>query len=232
MQQARGTTEAPLAAPLLVGARAGLLGCLVTLFAAAAHVTAHGLLPPWPLLVLVVTAAAAVCAPLAQRELSTRVLLVLCCAGQAALHAAFTLLAGHADGPASAAVASCAGGTDATASFLQGPGGEPVRACASSLDAVTGLISPTELPMAAAHLAAAAVLALLLARGEHALWSLLALLAALAAPVRRAARLLVLVRPQIAVAGSSFAAPFVAAVGRPGDVFRTVAPRRGPPTRS
>lgn len=231
MQPTHGTTGSPLAAPLLVCVRAGALGCLVTAFAAVAHVSAHGLLPPWPVVLLVLSAAAAVCAPLSQREISTRMLLVLTCVGQAALHAAFTLFAGHA-GPATHAVASCAEGGGATAGFLTGPGGGPVRACASSLDAVTSLISPAELPMAVAHLLAAAALALLLARGEHALWSLLALLAALAAPVRRAARLLGLVLPSPTAAAFPLSIALVPAATTPAEAFASVAPRRGPPARS
>ncbi len=86
--------------------------------------------------------------------------------------------------------------------------------------------------MTGAHLVAAASLALLLARGERGLWSLLALLAALAAPVRRAVRLLALVPAPSGSAGPLTVAPVAGCGAGPRDLVRAVAPRRGPPARS
>ena len=180
------------AAPTLVGVRAGLLGGAVTAFAAIAHLSAGGLLPPWPLALLIATGAMIGIAPLAQQEMSTRRVLLVMCGGQLVLHAAFTLVAGH-----------------------------------QHADSI-----PAELAMTGAHLVAAASLALLLARGERGLWSLLALLSALAAPVRRAVRLLALVPSPAGSAGPLTVAPVAGCGAGPRDLVRAVAPRRGPPARS
>ncbi len=180
------------AAPALVAARAGVLGAVTTLLAAVAHVTAGGLLPPWPMLLLITTGAMAGVAPLTQQEMSARRLVLLVCGGQLALHAAFTLVAGHQH-------------TDTL---------------------------PAELAMTVAHLLAAASVALLLARGERGLWSLLTLLSALAAPVQRAARLLTLVAPSPGTTGPLPVAPVPALAGGTGRRVHPAAPRRGPPARS
>ena len=86
--------------------------------------------------------------------------------------------------------------------------------------------------MTAAHLLAAASLALVLARGERGLWSVLALLAALAAPVHRAVRLLSLVPAPAAATGPLPVAPVTCCGAGPRDLVRAVAPRRGPPAHS
>ena len=219
--------------PLLVGMRAALLGAAVALTAAMADLVTRSVAPSGPVVFLLAVLAAGVAAPLLQREIATRTLVVVMCGGQAVAQMVIVLLSGRiAAGPASAAVTACADSGGTGTGWLAGSGGSPVRACASSLDAFTTVLSPAQLPFVTAHLVAAAGVALVLARGERSLWSLVdlwALLALLSVPVRRAVRLLALVptRPRVHGGGARFcAAPVAVAVSA--RVLGT-APRRGPP---
>ncbi|GAA4695822.1 hypothetical protein [Nocardioides nanhaiensis] len=200
-------------APLRAGAAVRLLRALVLTavvagFGAGTHVAAGGLLPA-PAVLLVLAAgltllhAAALAGPA-----STRRLVLLVAGGQAAVHVVLTALAGHrgqgTGGPltASEGMAAAALPTSTLADAgarrgslrdlyevtTPGAGGDATTSATPAwLDDVVGhvvadLTGPHAL-MAIAHLVAAAGVALWLAAGERALWSLVCLLGTTAVAV-------------------------------------------------
>lgn len=192
-------------------ARTVAVTAVVVGLAVAAHVAGGGR-PPRPLaLVGLAFATAYVCAWVARRRLSLPLLAGLLAAGQWALHHAFDLV-GAACAPVTAPMH--AGHAVAAGSC------EPVAAAAGVV-AGRHAAAPSW-AMLAAHVAATAVSALVLASGDRALWALCGLLAALLPALPRAAA---------PVAVPVRRAPDVAAVPRPRRaVLLRVSPRRGPPT--
>ncbi len=187
----------------LLWLRAALLATVALGAGTLAHLGADGLLPgPSALLVLLVCCTAAA-APLLRTQASTVRVVLLLVLGQAVVHGALTALAGHRDDlvlPATAA--------------LPMP-----RWMLHLTEDVTG----PHAAMALAHAAAAAVVGLWLARGEHAVWTL----------VRLAGR-------SLALPGGPAALPVVAGPSRAVPTDHTLLPlpsrtlgrtlrRRGPP---
>lgn len=141
--------------------RALVLGLAVLLLGAVAHVAGGGLLPPVPVLAGLVAACGLTSWVLLDRQVGTRTVVVLAVAGQALVHNALTVTAGHA------------GDHGGTADGVPGL----LLAIAHDLAHHT-LGDPA---MLLGHLGAAVLAGLWLAAGERALWRLLVLLGRLAA---------------------------------------------------
>jgi hypothetical protein len=140
--------------------------------AAAAHTAAGGHLPPVQVLFLLTALCMAPVTMLSNRRFGLPAILGILTAAQAALHAAFAAFSG----PAS----SCSGSSVAAYGHHQAaavPGCAAIPAAELTANALAGLPGPA---MAGAHVLAVAFTALLLARGEAALWQLMAWLAPLA----------------------------------------------------
>lgn len=135
--------------PWLLWSRALILGLLASALGTVGHVSADGALPGAATLTTLVVVMVALSAPLLLRPASGLRLMVLLAGGQALVHLALTSAAGHSGHP------------------VTGPGHDPFDQVMSH---VVG-----HAPMMAAHLAVAALLGLWLARGERALWTLIAL---------------------------------------------------------
>lgn len=191
-------TEPGQAAGLLLWSRAALLAVVAVSVGTLAHVSADGLLPgPLPLLLLT-AAATAFAGGFLRRPAHGLRLAALLASGQAAVHAALSLMAGHADVGSTAVDAAAhsahgshaVSGTHAHGSAPTEPFSLPDRAAAAADVAVALLLDQAQHlvedggAMVLAHLAAAALLGLWLGVGERALWTLLALAAA---PVHAAA---------------------------------------------
>ncbi|WP_026556792.1 hypothetical protein [Arthrobacter sp. 35W] len=196
--------------------RSASLGAAILALAAAAHVAAGGVLPA-PLILAAIAALTALGTTAATRfKLSLPAMVGLLGASQFALHQAFdTLSAGlhqSVDMPSlhdhslSAAAQTAAALKDATAAGL----GEPVAAMA---------VHDGSWAMLAAHAAATLATAIVLARGEDALWALAGWLRPLVRPAVVTAVFPQL--PAVPVSGTS-AAP------RPWRYLRSHS-RRGPP---
>ncbi|WP_244928858.1 hypothetical protein [Nocardioides sp. W7] len=173
--------------PAVHWARAVLLASVAVFLGAAGHVTADGLLPgPGALLVLYVVAVVGAAAFLARPATPLR-LVTLLVGGQTLVHVVLSAAAGHAGetaGPVAAPVrtggitlptvdgrrvGSLQDAWDAGSTHAAGPA-LPVG---HLVDHLTG-----NAPMMLAHLFVAAAVGLWLAVGERALWTLLALAAA------------------------------------------------------
>jgi hypothetical protein len=128
------------------------------LLAVAAHVGAGGLVPElWtlPLMLLLCTVSTAMWL---DREASRLRIAALLIAGQTTIHVAMTALAGHGE-PLGAGPTGVAG------------------ALRDALGHLAADLTPSHAPMALAHLGAAALAGLWLARGERLLWNALRLAA-------------------------------------------------------
>ncbi|MDF2050067.1 hypothetical protein [Arthrobacter sp. Cr_A7] len=203
------------AQPPLRFLRSGVIAGSGIGLAAAAHTAAGGHLPPVPVLLLLAVLCMAPVMLLSRRRFRLPIMALILGGSQAALHSAFTALSGpsvHCAGPGVAAhghhrditIPSCAG-TPGSAAELTG-------------HALAALPAPA---MLAAHLLAIAATAVVLARGEAALWQLKAWLAPLAAilhPVRLPAAYRVCALPKKAVMKRHTAV--------------RIPPRRGPPAAS
>lgn len=141
--------------------RAVVLGLAALLLGAVAHVTGGGLLPPVPVLAGLVAACGLTAWVFVDRQVGTRTVVLLAVAGQALVHNALTVTAGHAGDH---------GG---------GSHGVPALLVAIGHDLVHHTLG--EPVMLVAHLAAATVAGLWLAAGERALGQLLVLLGRLVA---------------------------------------------------
>lgn len=197
--------------------RSGVITACGLGLAAAAHIAGGGNLPPVQVMLLLAVLSLCPVTLLARRRLRLPAMAGILGAGQAALHAAFTALSGpsaHCTGAAvsahghhtAAAVPDCAAAVGNTAVG---------HAASATAEAVAGLPAPV---MLMAHLLAIAVTAVLLARGEAALWQVRAWLAPLAAVVHP-----VVLPPAVRAAAlrSEAVTPRFTAVRIP--------PRRGPP---
>ncbi len=178
----------------LLWCRAALVAAVACFVGAAGHVMADGLLPGPPVILALVAATTVLAAAGLARPASALRLTVLIEGGQALVHLVLSGFAGHhgQSHPPAAAVDRA----DLAVPVVDG------RRVGSLLDAYqagqgAGGVTPgssgalgelvAHAPMLAAHLAAAAVVALWLAHGERCLWTVLALAAG--------ALLLVLSRP-------------------------------------
>lgn len=149
------------ACQLVRALRALVLGLSVLLLGAVAHVTGGGLLPSGPVLAALVVACGATAWTFLDREVGPRVLVALAVGGQAVVHHALTVTAGHAGdhgAPSDGVMALLAGIAHDLAHHTLG---DPL--------------------MLLAHLGSAVVVGLWLARGERALGRLLTLLGSLLA---------------------------------------------------
>lgn len=227
---------------VLVWPRAAVVGLLAGGLGTVGHVSADGLLPGPAVVVGVLAVSVALSAAALQEQASTRRLAVLLVLGQAWVHLALSAAAGHRADP-SGGPAGHGGPLLPVEHVVGSPGlGErDGRRVGSLMDAYhAGLPAPAEptgaagggllthavehAPMMAAHLLVAVLVALWLAGGERALWTLLALSAGV---------LLALLRPLVPIAvtagGPPAAAPDLRRPGgsRPGAA--TPLSRRGPP---
>jgi hypothetical protein len=197
------TTVHSPSGPTLRWPRALALGAVATTTGVAAHGYADGLLPSAGVQVVIFGLCTVGVAALLGGPASTLRVVLLTVGGQTFIHAALTVTAGHrGDGVLTTP------SRHLEPTLVSGPGRrtgslldqyDAARAAAGGTTD-TELVLPTGLrhlvadltgahaPMMALHLAAAALVGLWLAVGEHALWALVALAAGAVLP--RAARLL------------------------------------------
>jgi len=215
--------------PVVIWGRAALLAAVTMFLGVAAHVTADGLLPSVAWLVVLAAFAVVPCAALLARPASTLRIVLTLAGGQALVHLALTVTAGHTTHAASghvhagAATSHSAGAGSALQTLQAGQGG-----------AVSGGLSAGQLaghlvdhaPMMVVHLLAAALVGLWLAVGERALWTLVSLTAALVlGPLRHLAALTPLGRPLVEHAVATPREPR----SSPTELLARSVVRRGPP---
>jgi hypothetical protein len=175
--------------PIVLWARAALVGSIALFLGVAGHVTADGLLPGPLFLAALLVCSVALSGPMLRRPASARRLVAMLVGGQTLIHLVLSATAGHAGdsaGPAS---------SPATRHGSDGLGTLPVvdgHRVGSLQDAYEGMtaqpsMAPTlpvghliddmsaHAPMMVAHLTAAALVGLWLAHGERCLWTILAL---------------------------------------------------------
>lgn len=146
---------------VLRGTRALVLSAVALLLAVVAHTTAGGQ-SPGPVTVVVMLGGGILASGAGfGREATTSRVVALLVAGQAGMHLVMTAVSGHGEAP------------EPPPSSLSGFLAHAAGHLAEDL-------TPAEAPMALAHLVAAALVGLWLARGERVLWSLLRLLAGVA----------------------------------------------------
>jgi hypothetical protein len=174
--------------PLLVWGRGLVLTAATFLVGALGHVTAGGLLPGIPALVLLLGTGTTLAAVFLSRPASTRLLVGLVVIGQTLVHGALSLTAGHGDGHGGGHSAASYQPAPLPGSLPTGAGGR-VGSLQDHYEATvaapvaTGLTVPDpaslldHAPMFLAHAAAGVLVGLWLAVGERAVWSLLALAA-------------------------------------------------------
>ena len=155
--------------------RASLISTATLVLAAVAHTAAGGHLPATPVLVLLAVLSLAPVMLLSRYRLGLAAMAGILATSQTVLHTAFTTLAGTPD--------HCTGSGIAAHGHHQT---FAIPHCATDGVAVTGhdMAGWPAAAMLAAHILAAAATALLLARGEAALWNLLAWLEPLARILR------------------------------------------------
>ncbi len=169
--------------PVLVWSRAFALAAVTMLTGVVGHLSADGLLPGLPVLTGLSLVVLVLCAALLDRPASRRRIVALLVLGQAGVHLAFSVTAGHVGDRVAPTPKLTAGG-------LPSVDGHRVGSLMDAYDATTGAtpgVVPAlpigdlvadlsaHAPMMAAHLAAAALVGLWLAAGERALWALVAL---------------------------------------------------------
>lgn len=214
--------------PVLLWARASLLAFVAVFLGVAGHVTADGLLPGPGWLVVMLLVGAVLSVPLLARPASGLRLVVLLVGGQTLVHLFLTVTAGHAGDQRMPR-------THLVPQPLPTVDGRRVGSLQDQYDAMVGSSSlqpslpvghligdlSAHAPMMAVHLVAAALVGLWLAVGERALFTLIALAAAVLLR-------LVTVLPVLPVRGlvSLPAAP--AGLTAPVRLARSVV-RRGPP---
>ncbi|WP_157551008.1 hypothetical protein [Nocardioides jensenii] len=184
------------AGPLLRRMRATVLALVVMSTGVVAHVAADGLLPSVPTLVALYLGCALGLSWFLSRPATTRRIVALTVGGQTVVHALLTMTAGHAGDAASAATTAPV--APVRPDTLVGAGSPMEQYAASRPQVQSDFALPHALghlvsdltgahaPMMLLHLAAAAVVGLWLAVGEHALWTLLALAVAVVVPSLRA----------------------------------------------
>jgi hypothetical protein len=168
--------------PAVVWARAALLAAVTMFLGVAGHVTADGRLPSLAWILVLAVLAVVPCAALLARPASTLRLVLTLGGGQALVHLALTVTAGHTTDAGSGHVH--AGATT--------PHVETAGSALETLQSAQGLttsggLAPGVLlghlvdhaPMMVVHLLAAALVGLWLGVGERALWTVAALTASL-----------------------------------------------------
>ncbi|MEZ5098074.1 MAG: hypothetical protein R2731_19535 [Nocardioides sp.] len=231
----------------LLAVRAALLGAVVLAIGVVSHTSADGLLPGPPALLGVLAATTALAATVVRAPSSTPRIVTLVVGGQALVHVALTALAGHRGDPAAplrvptpdwrTTLAETGGsGSFRDRMAAADPGALDGGAGAAGLDLGwvghlvehAGTVGPA---MLLAHTAAAVTVALWLAAGESALWTLVALMAAVVhAVVLRLAGGHVLKTLRRGFVPRVGAHPGVRrSTGRPRSRFHLVPCRRGPP---
>lgn len=234
----------------LVWSRATLLSAFALLTGAAAHVQAGGLLPGPVVLVLLVASGACCAAPLLCRPGSVLRIVFMLIVGQAAVHMALAVAAGHR-GERSSPLGDGATGAPASPSPPVATGGGrsgsyyDVAYAPHVGQHADGVSIPSPFAhafndvmahpgMAVMHVLAAALCGWWLAMGERALWRLLELAArAWSDLVTRALRRWILAaRALIEAASSVELAPYVAVIEGPrpqSHLCSRRVSRRGPP---
>ncbi|WP_157559834.1 hypothetical protein [Nocardioides sp. Soil777] len=172
--------------PLLLWGRAAVLTASTFLVGALGHVTAGGMLPGVPALVLLLATGTTLAAAFLSRPASTRLLVGLVVGGQTLVHGALSLTAGHGEGHAGGDSAASYRPAPLPGSLPTGSGGR-VGSLQDHYEATvaapvaTGLTVPDpaslldHAPMFLAHASAGVLVGLWLAVGERAVWALLAL---------------------------------------------------------
>jgi hypothetical protein len=173
----------------LRGPRATVLAAVAMLLAVTAHLVGGGALPSLPWLVVLTVPLVWGGVALTVRPLGPVALASALGAAQLGLHEALMVLSA----PACAASSAGAPGMSGMAGMHAGHGALAASCAMSTMHGPAAAALPAS-AMLVAHIVATVCTALLLARGEQALSTLLALLGVLAAQVRR------LVRPSAAVA--------------------------------
>lgn len=180
--------------------RALLLATVALLAGSIAHLTADGLLPGPVGMAVLLAVGTTTAAPLLRTRASTHRIVLLLVLGQTAVHALLTAASGHHE--------------DEPGPVLSGP--------ALWLHHLSEDLTADHAVMAVAHAAAATVVGLWLAHGEHALWLLVDLAARALAPRVRWLSPLVPTRPPRVVTLDT-----TRLSGR--GVFTVCLRRRGPP---
>jgi hypothetical protein len=171
-------------------ARAVALGAVAVLLGVAGHVSADGLLPGMTGLGILGAVAVLTSLPMVGRQIRPTAMLVHVVAGQAVVHVALTMTAGHRGAAAgSMPTAPVAAQPAASLPVVDGhrvgslrdayhSGADTVAAGTGAPSPITHLVEDlaAHAPMMVAHLAAAALVALWLAHGERLLWDLAAML--------------------------------------------------------
>ncbi len=196
-----------VSAPLTL-LRAAMLTVVVVGFGTVAHVSADGLLPSAPGFVALTLLCLAASGALMSRPAGALRLVTLTVLGQAGVHVALTLVAGHGTVPSPTEHAV-----------------EP-HAETSPLAHLLSDLTAANAPMMALHLAAAVGVGLWLAVGERALWTVLALTGASLVGVLVLAG--VVIRPLVGPGRTAPAPHCYVPPRRPAAVVRCVV-RRGPP---
>lgn len=218
--------------PVLLWARAFLLATIACLLGVLGHVTADGLLPGPGWLVVLVLVGGALCVPLLARPASALRIVVLMVGGQTLVHVFLTVTAGHADDPSAPSAPSA----HLVPRALPTVDGHRVGSLQDQYDAMAGSVHTqpalpvghlvgdlsAHAPMMAVHLLAAVLVGLWLAVGERALWTLVALAAAVLL------RLAPFARPVLPARGLAALPAEPAGVTEPVRITRSVV-RRGPP---
>jgi hypothetical protein len=188
-------TGTPRATPALLWSRATLLAAVVVVVSSLGHVWADGLLPGPVAMAGLLIAAVLVSARFLTRQASTPRLVGLLVAGQAAIHGALSLLAGHGVGHgvghADAQEAAVSGArfvfdgrqVERTGSYFDqveamqsaAPGAAAAAPGQAGWAHLADHLATQSVPMLLAHLAAVVLLAVWLAHGERALWTVLTL---------------------------------------------------------
>ena len=226
---------------MLLWPRVAVVGGLAAGLGIVGHVSADGLLPGAGALLAVVAVSVALCAPLLREQASGRRLALLLVAGQAWVHTALTVAAGHRDDPTTGAAAHQPAAHQPAAHHGLVPLPEhDGRRVGSLRDAYDSSVSAVpahpgsfgseavghlvdHAPMMVVHALVAVLVALWLARGERALWTLVALSAGL---LHR------LLTPPVPLPTDPRPRPAVAARRRPPALVRAAGSpvsRRGPP---
>lgn len=222
--------------PVVLCTRAFLLASVAVFLGVAGHVSADGLLPGPAVLVVLVAVAAVLSLGLLRRPAGPVRIVALLVGGQTAIHLALTLTAGHVgDAVARAAPAATVPGTLS----LPVDHGRRIGSLQDSYEAAAGArgLAPSlpighlvsdlsaHAPMMLVHLLAAVGVGLWLAVGERSLWTLLALLGAVAV------RLLLplVLHPVLTPARPRPRADVVRRVARPLLLLARSVTRRGPP---
>lgn len=206
--------------PALSWCRATVLALVALVAGAVAHTSADGLLPGWPVLVLLLGLATVSCRPVLARPASASRVVALAVLAQTGIHVVLTATAGHRGDQAAPVtpLPPVTLGQSHGAADLATSASPPTAGAAPTLSESLHLLA-ADLPMMLLHLAAAAVVGLWLARGERAVWTLLTLAWRFVAP------------PVVALPVTP-ARPVVVRRELPTPRLRTLAPvvtRRGPP---